>query len=173
MEKAGALEKAGQRPASYVADRFATAGEFHTLLRNSVATWLQDHGSTVELLKLEDVVFPATTTRVPIMVPIDSISWKVPSSGLPPALDWGTHLVSIVTDNYDSRRVPIDIRPTVSDLIGKPLGPASVCLVKGFTRTSIIAFALMVVFGGDFDVAGISDDDSEMLTRPGESQDKA
>lgn len=165
LEKATSLEKAGEHPASYVVSRLHSEGEHHKALRDSIVAWLHEHGSTVEMVECEAVVFPAESTRSPMLIPLDSLCWPVPSSGLPPALDWFTHLLSIVTDNYDSRRAPVDIKPVHSELVAKPLESASVSLVKGFTRSSIVAFALLVTF--ERDLSDLSEDDADSLTRPG------
>lgn len=157
------MQAAGQHPAHYVVERMQEAGEYHNMIRSNISTWLAEHGSVIEMLRLDDVAFPDVTSTTPFLLPLDSICWPVPSGGLPPAVDWQTHLLSIVTGNYDSRRCPVDVRPRNSQNSGRNLQQGSVVLVKGFTRTSIVAFCCLVLFENTMD--SLDDEEGEMLTR--------
>jgi len=159
-----AAQQAGKHPGSFVSEMLA--GENRAVadhLRKCADDWLTKSGNPSLLPDLGSIFVPVNSTRQPVMFPFDAFHLPEPVSGYPPLLDWMTHLMSILTDNYDNREA-VDIAPRYLAMVGKPLTSGSVSVIKGFTRMSIVGFILLVLFG-DESLEVIEGADAEQLTR--------
>ncbi len=94
----------------------------------------------LECSMAEATLFDWQRTMDPLRVPLDTFKLERPTAGYPPAIDWLTHLRDIVSNNFDSRREAVDIRPGLQGQI-----QGQFAIVKGFTRISIIMFAWMQI----------------------------
>ena len=60
---------------------------------------------------------------------------------LPSETGWQQAMMNIVAANWDERE-PVKVRLAGPDGLGQPIGPASVLLVKGWTRISAVLYIL-------------------------------
>jgi hypothetical protein len=84
---------------------------------------------------------------------------STPSAGLPPLLDWVHHARDIVSNGYEAAREPIEVISTVDPEV--TITNASLKLVKGFTRATILAWAIMKL--QTFDAGTMSESDQNRL----------
>ena len=160
-------QAAGNHPCDFVSKQLGSNEDRSVAhhLRKCVDDWLVRAGNLPLLAELASINFPVESTRQPLLFPFDAFHLGVPVSGFPPLLDWVTHLMSIMCDNYDNRDA-VDVAPGHLAMIGKPLTSGCVAVIKGYTRMSIIGFILLVIFN-DESLEELDGDDADQLTRRG------
>lgn len=80
--------------------------------------------------------------RVPFNVPILAFIPKLPADGLPMLGDWMGTATSIWALNYEGWREPFEIKPSETAVAGQPLSFASVEVVKGCGRLTVLLFSI-------------------------------
>lgn len=107
--------------------------------------------------------FPAD--NVADYVPFFSLYLPIPIDKAPPIITWSKFSVPI-WNNWENEREPLEIRPTTHKPLvpGDRLEPFSVSVCRGYTRATIIAYAICHMLMRE-DQASFSDKEKEDFTR--------
>ena len=76
-----------------------------------------------------------------VLIPLLALDFAKPVDGWPPRVQWERWAESIWSGS-ETNREPIEVRP-VKVNPGDLLDPTSIAITKGFTRASLIAFAVI------------------------------
>ena len=107
--------------------------------------------------------FPAED--VPDYVPFFSLYLPIPVDKAPPLITWSKFSVPIWS-NWENEREPVEIRATTHKPLvpGDKLEPFSVAVCRGYTRCTIIAYAICHMLMVE-DQASFSQREKEDFTR--------
>jgi len=158
----------GSHPAQWAINGFSEqSSALHTHVHQCITNHLDMHSQSAGHPHENEVCFPTSSTRDPIRVPIWCMLLTTPVTGLPPLVDWQIHCKSILHNNFDSRREPLDVRPVSLECLGHAITDGTVVPVKGFTRSSILLFLLAHIFEVLPELTSLLEPaDMTMLTRP-------
>ncbi|CAE7762057.1 hypothetical protein AK812_SmicGene34282 [Symbiodinium microadriaticum] len=128
---------ADKHPCQLVEKYMATTKEAFDLLLNNMNAWLVGNG--VEALNLENFKFPKEDG--PDSLPVLAFNMVKPTEGFPPLVQFQRWCESIWF-SFEKSREPLEVHP-LDVLPGERLEQGGVGLTKGFTRSSVILYAII------------------------------
>ena len=112
---------------------------------------------------MDSCVFP--TENIAANIPILALSLPIPVDQAPPLVTWAKFAPSIWTA-WENERAPLEVRPQSAPLLlpGDRLTRASVGVCRGYSRSTIIAFAIARTLMIE-DLATMMESEKEEFTR--------
>ena len=104
----------------------------------------------------------------PQSIPFLSLYLPLPVEKAPPFITWSKFCQSIWSQ-WENNREPLEIRATSSMKPGDKLQPFSVAVCRGYSRATIIGFAICQTLLIE-DVTQFSDDEKQQFTRQSQSK---
>ncbi|CAE7234456.1 unnamed protein product [Symbiodinium sp. CCMP2592] len=137
--------------------------ESNDTMVQAVNHWLSSNGQSEVVV--DNHVFPSE--NIAANIPILALSLPIPVDQAPPLITWGKFAPSIWSA-WENEREPLEVKPQASTQLkaGERLTRASVGVCRGYSRSTIIAFAIARTLMIE-DLATMLESEKEEFTRWG------
>ena len=154
-----------QHPCQLVHEHFGPHADGRII--DVVNHWLTNHAGE-PATTLDKTAFPAE--GVPATIPLLSLYLPLPVEKPPPLVTWSKFAPSIWNE-WEPNREPLEVKPLSHCPLqpGEGLKPCSVGICRGYTRATILCFALCQTLMVE-DPTSFSQEEQDQFSRPGHSK---